>query len=69
MSGGGLFFGLLFGAIGTGYLVYAKRHYSGTFAIAGALLAIFPYFVSSAIATLLIGAALAAAPFLIEKFL
>ena len=63
-----LFFNILFGAIGGGYLLYAKRQYSARFAIFGILLAVFPYFVDSAIATLLVGAALAAAPFVMEKF-
>ena len=62
-----MFFDLLFGAIGSGYLVYAKRQYSGTFAIAGALLIIFPYFVSNAILECVIGAALSAAPFIAER--
>lgn len=64
-----LFLGLIFGAIGTGYLVYAKRQYSARFAIAGALLTVFPYFVSNVFATILIGAAIAAAPFLMDRFL
>jgi drug/metabolite transporter (DMT)-like permease len=62
-----LFAGLVFGAIGTGYLVYAKRQYSALFAVAGALLIIFPYFVSSAWLTCLIGAALTAAPFVYQR--
>ena len=62
-----MFFDLLFGAIGSGYLVYAKRQYSGAFAIAGALLIIFPYFVSNAILECAIGAALSAAPFIAER--
>ncbi len=64
-----LFFNILFGAIGSGYLIYAKRQYSGPFAIAGALLVIFPYFFSSAIAMLLVGALLAAAPFAVDRWL
>ena len=63
-----LFLGLIFGGIGTGYLVYAKRQYNATFAIAGALLAVFPYFVSNVFATIVVGAAIAAAPFIIERF-
>ena len=63
-----LFFGILFGGIGTAYLMYAKRIYSGAFAVAGVLLIVYPYFFSSAIAVLLIGAVLAAAPFLIRKY-
>jgi|APDOM4702015159_1054818.scaffolds.fasta_scaffold124871_2 hypothetical protein len=63
-----LFLNILFGAIGSGYLVYAKRQYSARFAIFGVLLMVFPYFISSAIGTLLAGAALMAAPFVMERF-
>jgi hypothetical protein len=64
-----LFFGLLFGAIGSGYLLYARRQFDGMFAIIGFLLVVFPYCVDSAIATLVIGALLCAAPFAIRRWL
>lgn len=64
----GLFFGILFGAIGSGYLLYAKRVYSASFAVAGFLLIVFPYFISSAMAVLLVGAVLAASPFLVREY-
>ena len=64
-----LFFNILFGAIGSGYLIYAKRQYNGPFAIAGVLLMVFPYFIDSAVATLIVGALLAAAPFAIDRWL
>jgi len=63
-----LFFGLLFGAIGTGYLVYAKRQYDGVVAVTAILLMVFPYFVSSAWATFIIGALLSALPFVIRRW-
>lgn len=62
-----LFYGILFGAIGSGYLLYAKRQYDGLFAIIGFALLIFPYFVSSALATFVIGALLCVAPFAIRR--
>ena len=64
-----LFFGILFGAIGSGYLVYAKRSYSAAYAIAGGLLIIFPYFVSGALLTLLVGALLVASPMAFQRYL
>jgi hypothetical protein len=64
-----LFLNIFFGAIGGAYVVYAKRQYSGRFAIIGVLLMIFPYFISSAVATLVVGAALMAAPFAMERYL
>lgn len=63
----GLFLGLLFGAVGTGYLIYGKRQYSAAYAITGALLIVYPYFVSSVAAVLLIGAALIAAPIVLQR--
>jgi hypothetical protein len=68
VSGVAFILDLLFGAIGSGYLVYAKRQHSATFVIAGALLVIFPYFIDSVIGTLIIGAVIAAAPFAIERY-
>lgn len=62
-----LIMGLLFGAVGTGYLIYGKRQYSAAFAITGVLLCVYPYFVSSVVATLLIGAALIAVPFVLQR--
>jgi hypothetical protein len=64
-----LLFGVLFGAIGSGYLLYAKRQYDGLYAITGFALMVFPYFVSNAIATFVIGAVLCAAPFAIRHWL
>jgi len=63
-----LFLGILFGAVGTGYFIYGKRQTSATYLVTGVLLMIFPYFFSSLAAVLLVGAALAAAPFVIERF-
>lgn len=62
-----LLFGLLFGAVGSGYLLYAKKQYDGLFAIAGFALIIFPYFVDSALLTFIIGALLCVAPFGIRQ--
>lgn len=62
-----LFFGIVFGAIGSGYLLYAKRQYDGLFAIVGFALIIFPYFVDSAVATFIAGALLCVAPFAIRR--
>jgi hypothetical protein len=61
------FLDLLFGAVGTGYLVYAKRQHSARFAIAGAMLLIYPYLIDSALATVAIGVSLTIAPFLYDR--
>jgi hypothetical protein len=62
-----LLFGLFFGAIGSGYMLYGKRQHDGTFLIVGLLLIVFPYFVTHVILTLLVGAALTAVPFVMQR--
>lgn len=53
---------LLFSAIGSGYVVYGRKQYEPWFLIAGVALAVYPYFVSSIVLMLIIGAVLAVAP-------
>ena len=62
-----LLFGLLFGAIGSGYLIYGKKQASASFAIAGVLLVVFPYFVSGVLLTLIVGALLVAMPAIVAR--
>ena len=62
-----LFLGLVFGAVGSGYLVYAKRQQSAMFLIFGVALILFPYFVSGIVATVTIGAIIAAVPLLVAR--
>ncbi len=50
-----LLFGVLFGVIGSAYLVYGKRQYEPWFLVVGLALIVFPYFVSSALLTALVG--------------
>lgn len=63
-----LLLGLVFGAIGSGYLVHAKRQYSAAFALAGAALILYSYFLTNVLAIVLTGALLAAAPFAWERW-
>jgi len=53
------------GIIGAGYVMYGRRAQNPVALVAGVLLCVFPYFVDSLLWTMLIGAALLAAPFLI----
>jgi hypothetical protein len=57
-----LFFGLLFGAIGTAYILYGKRQFETGYLIAGFALVLYPYFVSSALLTVLVGVVLILLP-------
>jgi len=59
-----LFLGLLFGAVGSGYLVYAKRQQSALFLVVGFVLIVYPYFVASAVLLVVIGLCLVAVPIL-----
>jgi hypothetical protein len=63
-----LILGLIFSSVGTGYLVYAKRQHNGIFAIAGALLCLYSYFLSNPIAIFVIGVGITTAPFAIERY-
>ncbi len=58
----GLVWGMLFGAIGMGYCLYARQQRAPIPLFCGVGLIFFPYFVSGTVLTLLIGAALMAIP-------
>jgi hypothetical protein len=58
--------GIFTGAIGVGYFMYGKRQTKFVPLLAGMMLCVYPYFVSSAVWLVVVGAALMAAPFLID---
>jgi len=58
-----LFLGLLFGSIGTVYLIYGKRQSSIIHIVVGAILLVYPYLFSNAILIFIAGAILTAIPF------
>ena len=57
-----LFLGLIFGAVGTVYLILGKKEHDPMFLIIGFLLIIYPYIFSSAIAIIAIGLTLSLIP-------
>ncbi|MEZ5358297.1 MAG: hypothetical protein R3F48_05655 [Candidatus Zixiibacteriota bacterium] len=61
-----LFWGLLFGSFGAGYFIYGKKQRLAVPLACGILLMAFPYFISSTIAMILIGAVLTALPYFIR---
>jgi hypothetical protein len=63
MDSSTLLWGLLYGSIGMGYLVYGKRQQRVTALLSGIGLMVFPYFVSNVWISLLIGIALMALPY------
>jgi hypothetical protein len=57
-----LFLGLLFGAIGTVYLIYGKREHSPVYLVVGFLLIIYPYLFSNAMVIVIVGLILSLVP-------
>ncbi|MEA2336982.1 MAG: hypothetical protein QOE82_989 [Thermoanaerobaculia bacterium] len=58
-----LFLGLLFGSIGTVYLIYGKKQSSVIHIVVGAILLVYPYLFTNAILIFIAGAVLTAIPF------
>jgi hypothetical protein len=58
-----LFLGLLFGAVGTVYLIVGKKEHDPLYLIVGFLLIIYPYIFSSAIMIVVIGIVLSLIPY------
>ena len=61
-----LVIGIFTGAVGVAYFVYGKRQARFAPLIAGMLLCVYPYFVSSVTWLVVIGVALIAAPFMLD---
>jgi hypothetical protein len=61
-----LLWGLLFGSIGVGYLVYGRRQGAVVPLVCGIALMVYPYFVSNTIALVAIGAVLMAVPYFVR---
>jgi hypothetical protein len=61
-----LVIGILAGAIGVGYFMYGKRQTKFAPLLCGMALCVYPYFVDSVAWLVVIGAALMAAPFVID---
>jgi hypothetical protein len=57
-----LFLGLLFGAIGMGYLIYGMRQRRAVVLICGAVLCALPYAVSNILFLILLGALIMVVP-------
>ena len=58
-----LFLGLIFGAVGTVYLILGKKGHDPLYLIIGFLLIIYPYVFSSAIMIVVIGIGLSLIPY------
>ena len=58
-----LFLGLLFGSVGTVYLIVGRKEHDPLYLIVGFLLIIYPYIFSSAIMIIAIGIVLSLIPY------
>lgn len=58
-----IFLGLLFGSIGTVYMIWGKRQSSVVHIVVGAILLVYPYLFSNAILIFITGAILTAIPY------
>ncbi|MCK5126853.1 MAG: hypothetical protein KAR42_11415 [candidate division Zixibacteria bacterium] len=61
-----LFWGLLFGSIGTGYLIYGRKQRRVVPLVTGLALIAYPYFVPNLVLMVIIGAVLIAVPYFIK---
>jgi hypothetical protein len=58
-----LFWGMLFGAIGSGFFIYGKKQNAFVPLATGLLLCVFPYFITNVYLMLLVGCLLMAVPY------
>jgi hypothetical protein len=61
-----LFFGLVFGCIGFGFVMYGRNQRAPVPLVCGVLLMVFPYFVSNTVVLVIIGAVLMAVPYFVR---
>ncbi|HYW02340.1 MAG TPA: amino acid transport protein [Gammaproteobacteria bacterium] len=61
-----LLLSLLISSLGVGYFIYGRRQSRGAALLSGGAMAVYPMFVSNVWIMLALGAAFAAAPFLLD---
>ncbi len=61
-----IFWAIITGGIGMGYLLYARQQRDPFAFFSGMVLCVYPYFVDNIVAILLIGAAAMAVPFFLK---
>ena len=66
METASLLWGLLFGSIGLGFLMYGRKQRAVVPLVCGLALMVFPYFVSNTILLVLIGVVLMAIPYFLR---
>jgi hypothetical protein len=63
-----LFIIVFFSAVGFGYFIYGKKQRKGSALLAGLLLMVYPYFISSTLGLVLTGLLLMAGPLAAKRF-
>ena len=66
MDTSSLLWGLLFGSIGLGFLVYGRKQKRVVPLLCGLALIVYPYFVSNTILLVILGVALMAIPYFVR---
>jgi hypothetical protein len=61
-----LWWSVVFGSIGLGFFIFGKRQRAPVPLVCGMLLMVFPYFISSAWATVIVGVLLMAIPYFVR---
>lgn len=61
-----LLWGVVFGAIGTGFFIYGKKQKAPLPLVTGAALFVVPYFISNVYLLVIVGAVLTAVPYFIQ---
>ncbi len=61
-----IMWGVLFGSIGMGYLIYGRKQRRGIALLSGVVLCVFPYFVSNVFLMILIAVILMALPYFLK---
>ena len=61
-----LFWGIIFGAVGSGYFIYGKKQQAFVPLLTGILLCVFPYFISNIFLMLLVGCILMIVPYFLK---
>ncbi|WP_133500671.1 hypothetical protein [Cognatilysobacter terrigena] len=64
-----LLLGVLLGSVGLGYAVYGRRQREPIALVCGIVLMVLPYVVASAAALVLAGIAIAAAPWVVRRYI
>ncbi|MFT7652918.1 MAG: hypothetical protein ACI9ON_002526 [Limisphaerales bacterium] len=67
MSETWLLWGLIFGSIGLGYVIYGRKQKNTVVFLSGLALMVFPYFVSGTLALVGVGILLICVPFVIKQ--